>query len=374
MKKLFILHFSPLELYPPIQNLLSYLKDNFSHKNIFVITTATNVAVLKDFKSASSQTKIIHLGKSGQNLGLFARYWSYLFFNLGSIIYLIIKSPSHILYYETLSAFPVYIYKRYFNKQSKVFIHYHEYTSPKEYEAGMILTKWFHNKEKWLYAHACWVSHTNEFRMNHFLNDIKPIELSNTHVFPNYPSIKWGTLTDNKISNPLRVVYVGALSMDTMYTKEFAEWVMLQKGQVIWDIYSYNITAEAKAYLSGNDEWISLKSGVNYDELPPILKNYNVGVILYNGHIPNYIYNAPNKLFEYMACGLDVWFPGKLTGSHGYITHDTYPKVYAFNFTKLDQLSLNKVIDREGFSQKVSNYYSENVSGEIAQQLMTDNN
>ena len=374
MNKLFILHFSPLESYPPVQNLLSYLKQNLSRKNVFVITTATNVAVLRNFKSASSQTRIRRFGKSGQNLGLLQRYWSYIFFNLGSIIYLIIKYPSHILYYETLSAFPVYIYKRYLNKQSKVFIHYHEYTSPKEYEGGMILTKWFHKKEKWLYSHACWVSHTNKFRMSYFLDDIKPIELSNTHVFPNYPSIKWSDSTDNKIADPLRVIYVGALSMDTMYTKEFAEWVMLQKGRVIWDVYSNNITAEAKSYLLGNVKWITLKSGVNYNELPPILKKYNVGVILYTGHIPNYIYNAPNKLFEYMACGLDVWFPDKLTGSYDYITHDTYPKVYSFDFTKLDQINLNKVIDREGLLPKVSNYFSENVLGEIAQQLMTDNN
>lgn len=52
-----------------------------------------------------------------------------------------------------------------------------------------------------------------------------------------------------------------------------------------------------------------LDSGINYSDLPGVIRAYDVGVILYNGHIANYVFNAPNKLFEYLACGLDVWSP-----------------------------------------------------------------
>ena len=38
------------------------------------------------------------------------------------------------------------------------------------------------------------------------------------------------------------------------------------------------------------------------------MADYHIGLTLYNGHIPNFVYNVPNKVFEYLACGLDVWY------------------------------------------------------------------
>src|SRR6202043_3312153 len=90
----------------------------------------------------------------------------------------------------------------------------------------------------------------------------------------------------------------------------FANWIIQQDGRATWDIYSDNITEDAKVFLKSlNPELVRFQGRVNYFRLPGILRNYHTGVILYNGHIPNYIFNAPNKLFEYWACGLDVWFP-----------------------------------------------------------------
>ena len=73
----------------------------------------------------------------------------------------------------------------------------------------------------------------------------------------------------------------------------------------------------------------------------------------------NYVYNAPNKLFEYLACGLDVWFPDVMTGSVPYVTELTYPKVIAVNFTELGKLQIHKFIDKNGFTYKASDFYYE---------------
>lgn len=369
MDNIVVLHFGPLELYPPVQNLLSFFKENLINKHTSVISTGTNVSVLKKFQSPSSKIKIIRLGRSGQKFGLIERFWCYFIFNVGSLFYLLVKRPTHILYYETLSSFPVYVYKRFFGKNTKILILYHEYTLPEEYEKGMKLTKWFHRTERWLYPKASWLSHTNNLRMQLFLKDIEPIKLLDKQILPNYPSKKWMTSVKNKNSYPLKVVYVGAVSMETMYTKEFAEWILLQEGNIIWDIYSYNITDEAKKYLSAYPAWINLKSGLNYNDLPTILKKYHIGVILYKGHISNYVYNAPNKLFEYLACGLDVWFPEVLTGCLPYVTDKIFPKVTAFNFERLNDANLENLMERSEYIYKEPNYYWENVFGKLTEKI-----
>ncbi|MGI8582083.1 MAG: hypothetical protein ACR2KX_07800 [Chitinophagaceae bacterium] len=373
MSKIIVLHFSPLELYPPVQNFLRFFVGKLQGHNIIVLTTGTTVSVLKQFESASDHVSIKRLGQSGQKLNLFKRYLSYFFFNIGSLVYLLLQRPKNIMYYETISSYPVYLYKRFFNSKAKVFIHYHEYTSPQEYNSGMKLTRFFYGREKWLYSHANWVSHTNEYRLQQFLLDVKPFKVAFPQVLPNYPPESWNKFHEYKIDIPVRAVYVGALSMDTMYVKEFTEWVIEQNGKVLWDIYSFNITDDAKKYFqSQRSEWIRLKSGVNYDELPNILKNYEVGIVLYKGHIPNYIYNAPNKLFEYLACDLDVWFPGLMKGSLAYITNKSYPKVLAIDFTKLNQLNLSELIERTSYIYKPGSFFCENILGPFAEKLMAN--
>ena len=54
---------------------------------------------------------------------------------------------------------------------------------------------------------------------------------------------------------------------------------------------------------------INFRGAISQSDFPLIISQYQIGLVLYKGHIPNYIYNAPNKLFEYLACGLDVWYP-----------------------------------------------------------------
>ncbi len=351
MNKIAILHFSPLELYPPVQNFIEVFGKTNPTQSLYIFTTTSITKELDKFTATASGTRIIRLGKSGQHITSYQRIQTYLLFYLGSFLYLLWLQPSRVLYYETISSFPVYLYRRFINKKVAVFIHYHEYTTPGEFEKGMMLTKWFHRLEKWLYPIAKWVSHTNLFRMQMFEKDISPVTITNPQVVPNYPPKSWYQPANDMKAMPLKIVYAGSLSMDTMYTGSFAKWVVAQNGKVIWHIYAYNISNEAKTYLQSlQTNFIELKEGVNYRALPQILTQYQVGVILYMGHIPNYMYNAPNKLFEYLACGLDVWYPDIMTGIHAYDTNKTFPKVMPLNFNNLHNFDLDTVVSREGYT------------------------
>ena len=343
MNEVFILHFSPLELYPPVQK---------------IYHNARNI-------------QIVRLGASGQNLNIIKRYWSYFLFNTVSLLYILIKRPRSILYYETISSYPAYLYKRFFNSKARIFIHFHEYSSPEDYNNGMRLNRFFFNMEKWLYTRADWVSHTNDYRMQQFLKDIQPVKITYPHILPNYPPKSWSISSKKRVGFPVKAVYIGALSLTTMFLKEFTEWIISQKGNIELDIYSFNITTDSKKYLhSLQCKWIKLMPGVAYSDLPGILKEYSLGIVLYRGHIPNYIYNAPNKLFEYGICGLDVWFPDLMKGSLPYTTSGTYPKVVAINFLKLQELQLHELIEHTDFDYKPVTICCEDIYAPFIEKLL----
>ena len=360
MSNIAIIHFAPLEFYPPIQNMLGELGKLKNTTQILVFTSQGSLGSLKPFTPKSTAIKVIRLGKSDAGNRPLMRYWNYVIFYGSSLFLLLRYRPYKVLYYETISSWPVYVYKRFIKLNCQVYIHYHEYTTSEEYRQGMKLTRYFHEKEKWLYPRAEWISHTNEFRMSLFKKDTLTMESRHTYILPNYPSVQWSAVRTSAVKKPVKVVYVGSFSLTTMYTKEFAAWITSQKGSLTWDIYSYNLTQEAKAYIQSlGSEWITLKDGVNYDQLPEILSHYDVGVVLYNGHIPNYIYNAPNKLFEYLACGLDVWFPEIMIGSLEYVKTQGFPKVLAIDFNTLDRFNLPMALDRVGPSNKFGFFHEE---------------
>ena len=358
-------------MYPPVQNFIQVLEKDQPPVNIYVFTTKGVRSKLKLFETGNKKIRIIRMGKSGVGMNMLRRLWNYCFFFTGSFFYLLIKRPKRILYYETISSFPVWLYRRFINKKTAILIHYHEYTSPQEYQSGMWLTKVFHHREKWLYPRAKWVSHTNENRMKLFETDIAPVKITNPFIVPNYPPKAWYREAKGNDRTPtLRIVYIGALSLDTMYTKEFAQWVKQKNGEVTWHIYSNNILEEVQAFLKEiNSPDIIIKNGLGYDELPAVLKEYDIGVILYKGHIPNYIYNAPNKLFEYLACGLDVWYPGVMKEIDLYETVNSFPKVLKVDFDKLDSFNLQIALNKEGLTKVVSPFFCEDAFASLATTL-----
>ena len=96
-------------------------------------------------------------------------------------------------------------------------------------------------------------------------------------------------------------------------------------------------------------------------------------MILYNGHIPNYIYNAPNKLFEYLACGLDVWFPIEMIGCYQYITNKKFPRVVSLDFQNLSRVDLPSLVSRDELAYQPSTFYCEPVYEKLYNMVLRGN-
>ena len=363
MNKLAIIHFQPLEQYPPVENLINYIGNR---KFGFEVQVFSTIPVSSGPTFCNAAVVLCRYGKLDEHKNKLQRLFQYLLFYYRVFFQLLKYRPSELLYFESLSFLPVYGYLLFAwvsGRKPRIFCHYHEYTSPAEYINGMFLNRVSHALEKKYYAGMVWISHTNEDRMNFFKEDHPALHFRNTYILPNYPPGSWLTLNrPNENRFPIRIVYVGAVGMDTMYIKEFAQWVERKNGSVTWDIYSQQDAGHVVQYLSSiSSRYIHFKGQVNYYDLPQVLKNYNVGVILYKGHIPNYIYNAPNKLFEYYACGLDSWFPVEMKSSWAYINTGVYPKIIPVDFKTLDNFDADAAIDRLGLVHQYSPYFCEKV-------------
>jgi hypothetical protein len=366
MYKLAVIHFSPIEKYPPVMNLLNYLSEY--HKYIKAVTISTIPADKQLLFKAydKEQISIKRKGISGKIAGFF-RYITYMYFNIATLFELIVFKPRSVIYFETLSSWPALMYKKWVNPACKLYVHYHEYTTSEEYRSGMKLNRWFHKFEKAYYQNYNWISHTNEDRMSKFINDGNVFPKKIAHILPNYPPSSWGAncqkRTVGNVDGPIKLIYVGALSLETMYLMEFADWVQNQNGKIIWDIYSNNYSETALSYINSlnSNGRVNMKKPVDYYDLPLVLNNYQIGIILYKGHIENYIYNAPNKLFEYLSCGLDVWFPSQLVGSLPFVRENTSPRVVSLNFELLNTQVTTGLLKREGLPYKPVNYSCEEI-------------
>jgi hypothetical protein len=358
-----IIHFQPLEKYPPITNLLDFLSDKI--EPITVISTKNPIG-LTDYKNKRIQ--ITRYPAIKENSISIIRLIQYFLFYTGSLYTLCKKRPDKIMYYETLSSLPAILYYYLTFKKVKLLVHYHEYSSPEEYQTGMFLTHWFQRFEQKIYPQVNWISQTNNQRMELFIRDNSNINRANTRIMPNYPPSSWGkkSLPNKNITFPLKIVYVGSVSLDTMYFPEFFDWVVKQGGNVLFDIYSFTYNNDFLNYVNLlNCPYIHLKGKLEYSNFPAVLSDYQVGVILYKGHIPNYVYNAPNKLFEYLASGLDVWISEEMEGSRRYVTKDIYPKVTMVDFKNIDTFDLQKTISRNGLMYKPSEYNYEPIYSEL---------
>jgi hypothetical protein len=357
-----IVHFQPLEYYPPAQNIIGFLSENLSGDDIRIVSTlpAPDVEL---FRPANPAIKIVRTGRVNKGAGRLGRLLFYVRFNLAASLLLFRFRPARVFYIETLSAFPAFLYKL-MRKGTKVLVHYHEYTSPSEYQQGMALSRWLHKLEATLYPNADWISHTNSERMRFFLEDeslhFNPVQ---QHILPNYPPSSWKRNNIKQvIPGKLRIVYAGALSIDTMYIPEMVAWTEAQNGSVAWDIYSQQEGKELEDFLrSKKVRFVRFCGRSSYENLPDILHQYDVGVILYKGHIPNYVYNAPNKLFEYLVCGLDVWLPKQMLGSLSYVRLNKSPRVAAIDFDQLESELNPQLLGYQDLPSDPAEFTSENV-------------
>jgi len=365
--KLFILHFRPIENYPPVQNFIKAVIGTDTDLTWRCITTKGQL------KSISFRgVKISRFGRS--HSGKLSLWWTYLRYNFSSIIELLIHRPNRLIYYESLSAFPAYFYKNFVHKKVRLYIHYHEYTSPLEYQNTSPIERLFHKFEKSIYKQAAWISHTNNVRLNKFLLDEKLVFNKKVHHFmPNYPSKKWPILNKKRKHNePLKLVFVGySLTEEGSYLLELIDFLIRTNIPSILSIYCLKKN-DFISNVAGtrNNLMIEVFDELTYAEIPSILSKHHVGLILYKANTPNYIHNAPNKLFEYLSCGLDVWYPSEMQGIFEYDTIRS-PSVKRLNFNKLSDYQL---IDLIGFSNEVEEftYFAEEVYSIVLNKMVDE--
>ena len=324
-----IIHFNPLERFPPVINLLNYLTSNADEEIVVVSSRKSDKTALNDFQSDSKGLTVKRTPAINSN-SVF-RIFNYLFFYGYSLFLLVKYKPKSVLYFESISSWPALFYKKLRGDKVKLLSHYHEYNSPLEYQNGMRLVKSMHQLEQKMYLYAFeWISQTNEIRLEKFINDnqLQSVTAPIFHAMPNYPSKHWAKgKTNFKASTKIRLVYVGSIGYDSMYLKDLTDWVLLNRNTLSLDFYSDNIDEKAKAFLQSiNNDAISFHGGCNYKELPAKLINYDVGLVIYKPVSDNWIHNAPNKVFEYLACGLDVWFPKTMNYTLSLIRENVYPK------------------------------------------------
>ena len=284
--------------------------------------------------NSPTNCKLVRQGRVSNQAVL--RYLGYIKFNILSFIQLLFIKPAAIIAYETYSLWPVYWYKKW-NKSVRVHLHYHEYVSPNEIQDSSIYLKYLHQLEQKLWRHKATLSHTNSDRMELFLRDNTFIDRKHTLIWPNYPPLSW-LVVDREQKNIahteiIKLVHVGAVGMETMYIEEMVNWVIAQEGKYSLDFITDNIDEQAKSFLdTHNSDLISIRAGVNYFELPKVLVNYDMGLTLYNGHIPNHTYSVPNKVMEYFVCGLPVAYSKELISTQKFIAEYQIDNCVELNF------------------------------------------
>lgn len=339
-KRIAIVHWFPVERFPPAFNLVRTLESIGSFR-ILLATTSDRRRQMAFSSDVAVRRTPFPTGTTGRIL----RLLRYIQFPLLVFVRLVRFRPDCILYYEPHSALPVCMYVLFFPR-CRIFAHYHEYHSPEEFLCrGMRFARVCHWAEKqFLYRRLEWLSQTNEARLQLFLRDHPGFRVRICHELPNFPPSSWGEqdhVQRLKPRIPLRLVYVGALSVVDTFIAEVARWIsVVPEGMVLLDIYTTNIDREARSVLSQlRSERIRVfDEGVAYDDLPALLREYDVGLILYRGNTLNYIHNAPNKLFEYLACGLDVWFPRQMDGVKRFARTNECPRVIEVDFERLLEL------------------------------------
>lgn len=372
--RIVIYHFYPIELYPPVLNLLKVLEEKINDTILVTIFTTKPDADFRKYESANKNIEIKRFGKLDSKSIKFLRYLNYFKYFVSSLILGIFPKPERIIYFETISSIGPLIIKKIYGKRSGLFIHYHEYMTTQEYR-GMYLNKLFHSLEKKMYPVAKWISHTNQYRMDLFLKDIELPYLNNTNIFPNYPLSDFkNTVVSLRVLTPVRLVYVGSFgSMEDIYIEEMLEWIKHQNGNVTLDIYSFNITASIKSFVKNLVcPYINVFSKVDYFNLPHILKNYDVGLVLYKGTSNNVIYCVSNKLFEYLACGLDVWYPEEMIGTHEFDSEEYWPKVLRLNYKKLADYSLLELVHRAKGKERNIDFTYEKASEKLVRELILE--
>lgn len=316
--------------YPPAFNLM-----RVATENDIGVTVVTTRAQIGHELERNRKAKIFYPIKEKRGGNPILNLFRQVYFVLYALLKLLQLRPDVVLYYESSSAFAPYLYRKLIGQRAVICAHYHEYVEINEYERiGMRLSKiarrW---EERYLLKNCRWVSQTNSYRLNFFRQDCPFLTDGQCHVLPNYPPQSWKVNTKRHRGDVVKCVLIGSLSLKDTFLEDFCKWVMLQKGKVTVDFYSFNFHSEIIGYFDtlACPLFTLHKSGIPYHAIPSVLAGYDVGLLLYRAENSNYRYNETNKLYEYLSCGLDVWYPTTMKLIHDMDKSQFASRIESFN-------------------------------------------
>jgi hypothetical protein len=324
-----------------------------------------------DYKLFTGRSPINTKSKFLNKVLVFVNYLRFLL----SSAFTLASTKCTVLYYESISALPVVICNRLFpNRPARLFIHFHEYFSEGEYQKQSYLSRMGRKYEKSLFDKANWISHTNSDRLRLFKKDIDvPLNESILKVLPNYPSKYWNSLpntTKTNKSDKIRFLHIGSISFEGLYLKE----LLLEFGNddtYELHFYSHSTDTSLINWLKQYDN-VFYHGSIDYNDIPKkVYGKYDIGLVLYKGNSLNFTYNAPNKIFEYLALDLDVWCSKKLLTAHNFETKETFPKVVLVDFQDLQNINIPEALDMKGLRYEKSSYFYEEIYLEFIEHLKT---
>ena len=351
--KIAVVHAHPLERYPPATNAIDYFGRR-QGTDVLVVSVESPSNISTYLNPACEIHRIPFRDPSASSVSNavqgFLWHWK-------AARIMASWKPDVIFYWDPQSALACYLCLRWMGCKAALFVHHHEYHAPQDFHrVGMRTARIGHYFERrWLFPRASWISQTNAERMRLLHRDVPSLTDEQSRVMPNYPPKAWierccSELTSRR-GDTLRLVYVGSLSLEDTFIGPLVDWLLAHPtAGVTLDVFTNNCEQRTLQFLrDANGAIIRLhEAGVDYQEIPDVLADFDVGVVLYRCNTTNYVYNASNKLFEYLTCGLDVWYPPPMLGVKPYARYNAWPRVVEVDFEDLDNLDLNKLRSRDG--------------------------
>ena len=337
--KVAYVHVLPLEYYPPSTNLLALMSARQSW-NVRAWTTA-NKRGMPDWKGDG--VEIRRIAHPGPGVPLPLRMPGYLAWHLRTAREIAKWKPDVIMSVEPHSALATWMYFRVFRGRAPLFIHHYEYYAPEDFAApGMrVLRRTMRLERNHLFPRAAWVSQTNAERLRMLRSWNAGVSDDAAAVLPNYPPAKWVSnargIPAAAASARTRLVYVGSASFDDAFIGEICLWAAERRDTVSLHLCGNNVAPAVWKWIDslGAANITTDPTGVPYDELPALLRQFDVGLVLYKGNTLNFVHNVPNKAIEYLACELEVWYPRQMEAMRSFHWEHPGLRMREMNFSAL---------------------------------------
>lgn len=360
--KVAFLHNLPVEYYPPATNMIG-LANKVSNIQLAVFTTE-NTKGLEPFHFGD-----VTINRTTQASPHSPAPWRLvraMWWHLKTALQLKWWRPDVVIYMEPHSAIAAFLYLRLARRgHARLFIHHHEYYAPEDYNrVGMRMAALGAKLEgKDLFQRAEWISQTNADRVALQQQHYQEVPVEKWRVLPNYPPEAWteeiSRIPSDLKHRPLRLIYLGSASFEDTYIREVVEWVARNPRTLTLSICGYNVSSDVWEWLrERNDKNIAIDpSGVRYGDIPAYLQDFDIGLVLYKGNTSNFIHNIPNKVYEYMRCGLKVLYPSEMTS----IAHSDWGKggPRMVEFKLLETLNPEQLVENWGAYEGISAFSTE---------------